>query len=588
MKRKMKPYLIIFSIVMLMLSLSVPTLANESIQTDTLSNSSEMSVNNQMNINTLSELPDLESDGNTSQQIVIIYRDSSPLNVKSLSLSTNAVAKGETVSDRVDILEVKNDVDVDALIKTISENPNVLAVDRNDTLKTYSLPNDPYVTDGKAWQFQSIGTDKTWDQVSNAETVGVAVLDTGLNTNHPDLTGRIIAGYDYVTKSSTVLDQDGHGTLVSGFIAATANNGIGLSGVAGTANVKIAPYRVGAKGLSVANICAALMDAADRSDIKVINMSYGGYDYNNSEAAAIQYAKDRGKVLVASSGNEGEANDPKTGLSSYPASYDGVISVAATTRSNDRAAFSQYNTMVDLAAPGEDVYTTSIDGDYINDSGTSFASPIVAGACGVLLAANGSLNADQVEAALTSTALDLGAPGKDDYFGYGLIQLDRALATVTADKSLTALYKTHIQNLGWEDVFKRNGELSGTSGLGYRLEAIQIALDNPGYDVGVTYRTHIQDVGWQEWRNNGDLSGTSGAGLRLEAIEINLTGPDADQFDIYYRTHVENLGWLSWAANGEQSGSSGYGYRLESIEIMTLPKGSTFNTSGDAFIVNPT
>ena len=163
MKRKMKPYLIIFSIVMLMLSLSVPTLANESIQTDTLSNSSEMSVNNQMNINTLSELPDLESDDNTSQQIVIIYRDSSPLNVKSLSLSTNAVAKGETVSDRVDILEVKSDVDVDALIKTISENPNVLAVDRNDTLKTYSLPNDPYVTDGKAWQFQSIGTDKTWE-----------------------------------------------------------------------------------------------------------------------------------------------------------------------------------------------------------------------------------------------------------------------------------------------------------------------------------------------------------------------------------------------------------------------------------------
>jgi hypothetical protein len=243
--------------------------------------------------------------------------------------------------------------------------------------------------------------------------------------------------------------------------------------------------------------------------------------------------------------------------------------------------------MVDLAAPGENVYTTSFTGDYANDSGTSFSSPIVAGACGVLLAANGNLSASDVETALTTTALDLGDPGKDDYFGHCLIQLDQALAKVTTDKPLAALYKTHIQNIGWEPQFKRNGELSGSSGLGYRLEAISITLDNPGYDVDVTYRTHIQDVGWQDWRYNGDPSGTSGAGLRLEAIQIKLTGADADQFDLYYRTHVQNLGWLGWAAADEQSGSSGYGYRLESIQIMVVPKGTPFDTSGDSFIINP-
>jgi hypothetical protein len=292
-------------------------------------------------------------------------------------------------------------------------------------------------------------------------------------------------------------------------------------------------------------------------------------------------------VLVASAGNEGEPTDLEAGLPSYPASYDGVISVAATTPSNDRASFSQYNNMVDLAAPGENVYTTSFTGDYANDSGTSFSSPIVAGACGVLLAANGNLSASDVETALTSTALDLGDPGKDDYFGYGLIQLDQALAKVTTDKPLAALYKTHIQNIGWEREFKRNGEISGTSNLGYRLEAISITLDNPGYDVGVTYRTHIQDIGWQDWRYNGDPSGTSGAGLRLEAIQIKLTGTDADQFDLYYRTHVQNLGWLGWAGADEQSGSSGYGYRLESIQIMVVPKGTPFDTAGDSFITNP-
>lgn len=587
MKSKTKHRLTLLGIVLLMLFLPAPILANEAVQTGENPNSSEVSVKNQMTINTLSELPDVDSNGNINQQVVIIYKNSSSFNVSSLSLSTNEIVSGETVSDRVDLLEVKSDVNIDEFIKTINENPNVLVADRNSVLRTYSLPDDPYITDGKAWQFVSIGADKTWDQIPNSEIIGVAVLDTGLNTTHPDLVGRIISGYDYVTKSTEITDQDGHGTLVSGFIAATANNGIGLSGVAGTSNVKIAPYRVGTNGLTVANICAALMDAADRSEIKVINMSYGGYDYNNSEAAAIQYAKDRGKILVASAGNEGEPTDPETGLSSYPASYDGVISVAATTRSNDRASFSQYNNMVDLAAPGENVYTTSLTGGYTQDSGTSFSSPIVAGACGVLLAANGSLSASDVETALTTTTLDLGDPGKDDYFGYGLIQLDQALQKVITNKPLTALYKTHIQNLGWEPDFKRNGELSGTSSLGYRLEAIKITLDNPGYKVGVTYRTHIQDIGWQNWRDNGDLSGTSGEGRRLEAIQIKLTGADADQFDIYYRTHVENLGWLGWAAADEQSGTAGYGYRLESIQIMVVPKGTPFDSSGDSFITNP-
>lgn len=587
MKSKKKHRLSLFGIALLMFFLPAPILANEAVHSGEISNSSEVQVNDQMTINALTEIPDVDNNGNIDQQVVIIYKNTSPFNVQSLSLSTNEIASGEAVSDRVDVLEVKNDVDIDAFIKTMNENPNVLVADRNRVIRTYSLPDDPYVTDGKAWQFVSIGADKTWDQVANSETIGVAVLDTGLNTNHPDLAGRIISGYDYVTKSTEVTDQDGHGTLVSGFIAAVADNGIGLSGVAGTANVKIAPYRVGTKGLSVANICAALMDAADRSDIKVINMSYGGYEYNNSEAAAIQYAKDRGKVLVASAGNEGEITDPEVGLASYPASYDGVISVAATDSSNGRASFSQYNNMVDLAAPGENVYTTALTGGYTYDSGTSFSSPIVAGACGVLLAANGNLSASDVETALTTTALDLGDPGKDDYFGYGLIQLDQALVKVLTDKPLTALYKTHIQNIGWEPDFKRNGELSGSSGLGYRLEAISITLDNPGYDVGVTYRTHIQDIGWQDWRYNGESSGTSGEGRRLEAIQIKLTGADADQFDLYYRTHVQNLGWLGWAGADEQSGTAGYGYRLESIQIMVVPKGTPFDTSGDSFITNP-
>lgn len=580
MKRKIKQRISLICVVLLMAFLPANALAFESVKSE----------NNQMTINTLSEIPDIERNGDINQQVVIIYKQSSAMNVQSLFLSTNEVVSGEAVSDRVDVLEVKNDVNIDAFINKVNENPNVLVADRNSIINTYSLPDDPYVTDGKAWQFQTIGTDKTWDQVSNSETIGVAVLDTGLNINHPDLIGRTIAGYDYVTKSPNVIDQDGHGTLVSGFVAATANNGVGISGVAGSANIKIAPYRVGTKGLTVSNICAALMDAADRSDIKVINMSYGGYEYNNSEAAAIQYAKDRGKVLVAASGNEGEPTDNEAGLLSYPASYNGVISVAATTHSNNRASFSQYNNMVDLAAPGENVYTTDMTGGYTADSGTSFSAPIVAGACGVLLAANSSLSAAEVESILEKTALDLGSSGRDDYYGYGLLQLDQALAAAAVIKpnTISVGYRTHIQNIGWQD-WKYDGAFSGSEGLGYRLEAINVKVDCPNSDVGIAYKTHIQNIGWEsDWRYNGALSGTSGEGLRLEAIQIQLTGADADKFDLYYRTHIQNLGWLGWAQNNEYSGSAGFSYRLEGIEIIILEKGTPFDTSGDSYITNNT
>lgn len=141
-------------------------------------------------------------------------------------------------------------------------------------------------------------------------------------------------------------------------------------------------------------------------------------------------------------------------------------------------------------------------------------------------------------------------------------------------------YRTHIQNIGWQYDCK-NGEVSGTSGYGYRLEAIQIQLVQSGYDLGITYRTHIQNIGWAPWHYDKEISGTSGLGLRLEAIQIQLVGADADKFDVYYRTHCQNFGWLNWANNGEKSGTSGYGYRLEAIQIEVVPKGTYSSVDAD-------
>lgn len=145
--------------------------------------------------------------------------------------------------------------------------------------------------------------------------------------------------------------------------------------------------------------------------------------------------------------------------------------------------------------------------------------------------------------------------------------------SVSVQKNITCSYQTHVQDVGWQP-WKANGQLSGTSGESKRLEAIEIRIDNKGYDLGIEYRTHIQNIGWQKWKHDGEISGTSNQGLRLEAIEVRLTGADATRYDVYYRVHAENIGWLDWAKNGGSSGTEGFGYRLEAIEVMVVPAGS--------------
>ncbi len=140
---------------------------------------------------------------------------------------------------------------------------------------------------------------------------------------------------------------------------------------------------------------------------------------------------------------------------------------------------------------------------------------------------------------------------------------------------VSATYHTHIQNIGWEEIWKNNGDISGTFGRSLRLEGIEIKLDGiESYDLGIRYKTHIENIGWEkEWKTNGKMSGTTGQSLRLEAIDIELTGDDADQFDVYYQAHAQNFGWLDWAKNGENAGTAGFGYRLEGIRITVVPKG---------------
>ena len=142
-------------------------------------------------------------------------------------------------------------------------------------------------------------------------------------------------------------------------------------------------------------------------------------------------------------------------------------------------------------------------------------------------------------------------------------------------------YRTHIQTYGWQG-WKYNGQMSGTSGLAKRLEAIEINITNKDYEGGVAYATHVQTYGWQgvdlddpnTWSLDGDIAGTLWEAKRLEAICITLTGEMAEHYDIYYRVHAQTYGWLGWAKNGAPAGTAGYAKRLEGIQIVVVPKGS--------------
>ncbi|MGE4509052.1 MAG: S8 family serine peptidase [Eubacteriaceae bacterium] len=547
-----------------------------------------------------------EYDDSIDNQIVVIYKNANE-SVETLDLTTDEVVAGESVSDRVDVIELKDQAATDEAIAEISQNPNVLSVEKNGVIEASSLPNDPYILDGSAWQFEKIGMDAIWENLNSSQEIIVAVIDTGLNTSHPDLAGRITTGYDYMEETTAVTDLSGHGTMVSGCVAAAVNNGIGVSGSAVSANVKIAPYRtggqyVGDKNLYISYIAAAIMAAADRSDVSVINMSFGTYSAYDSIANSVAYAVSKGKVLVASAGNEGASSNG--GKYVYPASYDGVISVAATDSSDGHPSFSQYNDKVDLSAPGSSVYTTTRSGAYGTASGTSFAAPIVAGAAALLMSIDDSLTAGNVETLLKDTALDLGSPGKDNYFGYGRIQLDQAVAVVKSEKPLTGIAlsqtsmsllagntnglsvvyspvnTTESKTVSWSSSdpsiasVDSDGNVTGVSAgsatitatVGDFSSACTVNVVESLIDIGINYQTHVQNVGWQAWVSDGALSGTTGRGLRLEGIHIDIADNGAD-VGVQYKTHVENIGWMNWASDGALSGTTGQSLRLEAIQI---------------------
>jgi serine protease len=283
--------------------------------------------------------------------------------------------------------------------------------------------NDTYRS--QQWALDTLGVEHTWATTTGAG-VCVAVLDTGILTTHPDLAGQVVGGVDE-TGSGSMSDVYGHGTHVAGIIAALANNHRGVAGAAPGA--KLLDVKVMADNGTGYDtwVAQGIIWAVDHN-AQVLNLSLGAScpQWNSSlcTSSAIQsalaYAQQHGVVVVAAGGNDGL--QVGTDNWSWPAAYGSPIAVAATTESNGRASFSTKAPYLTVAAPGQDILSTYLGPGYAWMSGTSMATPYVTATVALMLASNPTETPTQVKARLEGTALDLGSPGFDQSFGYGLIQ----------------------------------------------------------------------------------------------------------------------------------------------------------------------
>ncbi len=282
-----------------------------------------------------------------------------------------------------------------------------------------AVPNDPLYTEYQ-WNLPIIETEAGWSYSQGSKDQIVAVIDTGVDLDHPDLRNRLTQGYDFVSENDVPDDDVGHGSHVAGVISAAVNNAEGVAGMSWYN--PIMPVKVlDATGAgSTYTVAQGIIWATDHG-ARVINLSLGNYAEAEFLHDAIKYAFDHDVVLIAATGND------NTSSPGYPAAYPEVLAVSATDPQKMRAVFSNYGDYIDVVAPGVNIASTYMQQQYAALSGTSMASPHVAALAGMIRSVNPLLKNTEVMDIIRQTATDLGTSGRDAEFGYGQIDVKRAL-----------------------------------------------------------------------------------------------------------------------------------------------------------------
>ncbi len=300
---------------------------------------------------------------------------------------------------------------IDEYIEYTSQNSSVSLIRGEEPVSMLSLPQDPAYPD--QWNLECVNADAGWELEAYGNDIKVAVIDSGC-FEHDDLKGNLLKGKNYLDGTHDVTDNDGHGTHVSGIIAAQMD-GYGIAGVAPKA--KIVPLKCfdPSTDTYAEDILDAIYDAVDVYQCDIINMSWCVQNDNPFLKKAIDYADSKGVILVAAVGNYSS----KTLC--YPAAYENVIGVSSIAADKTYSSFAQYNDSVLVTAPGERIISTFNDGSYRYGSGTSQATPLVSGIAAIALSINEKMTSAQFRQMLIETTEDLGDMGYDVHYGYGLV-----------------------------------------------------------------------------------------------------------------------------------------------------------------------
>lgn len=353
---------------------------------------------------------------------------------------------------------------MDEVTKELKAMPGVLSVSPAQKVKLSAVSSVSSITDphySEQWGLSKAEVPKAWNLGATGKGITVAVVDTGVDTNHPDLQDNLVSGYNAITGEtglSAIQDNNGHGTHVSGIIAAELN-GVGVVGVAYQA--KIMPIKtMDRSGEGTDDVIAdGIVWAADHG-AKIINLSLGSDTQEEVLKEAVQYAIDQGCLVVAAGGNKDDST--KLTTITYPAADPQVLAVTATDANDHLASFSLTGPSADLAAPGTHIVSDYWDNGsgYATSDGTSMAAPFVAGVAALVWSTHPDFSADHIRQVLEDSAIDLGSPGRDSSFGYGRVDAYWAVKFADQPESLPA-----SANVSWAGGILQGGTTTTSASL---------------------------------------------------------------------------------------------------------------------------
>ena len=405
-------------------------------------------------------------------------------------------------------------------------------VEPNWTVYPATDPNDPQF--GSSWQHNRLQSSDAWDLETGGSDIVVAICDSGVDLDHPDLQDALVPGFNAASNVSqanggNVDDVNGHGTFVAGCAAAQGNNSRGVTGVGW--DFSIMPIRVSNNSDGTASLFAILEGArwAAENGAQIINASFTGATSSGNQSTAV-YLKEQGALLFWASGNAGSYISPNR--------PDYVV-VGSTTSSDNRSGFSNYGPAVDVAAPGSSVRSTRRGGSYGNGSGTSYASPIAAGVGAMIFSVNPDFIPDDVQDILYQSVDDLGSPGRDDNFGRGRVNTYNAVTTAMSYVRPTLLpISSSFENSAWQELFvASNGSVETVASGDAPEGASVLRLDHD--DVIESSRLAGRTLG-----NDAIVSFS----VRNENLE------DGESLLVQYLQNPEEFGEESWATIAEIDG----------------------------------